>query len=78
MKTTPKCFLISVKIIDEAILVTLNLSNTSQKMKFNLEPQGFTSPKLSVLLSTFQPLAAGAAETLELAPFGALIAKVAK
>ena len=41
---------------DEAILVTLNMSNTSQKVKLNLEPQGFTSPKLSVLLSTFQPL----------------------
>ena len=62
-----------------AILVVLNMSNTPQKVKVNLEPQGFTSPKLSVLLSTYQlPASAGAAEFLELPPFGALIAKVAK
>src|SRR3984893_18107338 len=62
---------------DQAILVMLNMSNTLQKVKLNLEPQGFASPKLSVLLSTFQPTA-GAAETLDLAPFGAVIAKVTK
>jgi glycosidase len=64
---------------NEAILVVLNMSNTPQKVKVNLDPQGFTSPKLSVLLSTYQrPASAGAAESLELPPFGALIAKVAK
>src|SRR6202790_5634463 len=62
---------------DEAILVMLNMSNTPQKVKLNLEPQGFTSPKLSVLLSTFQQSAsAGTVEALELPPFGALLAKV--
>jgi alpha-glucosidase len=64
---------------DEAILVMLNMSNTSQKAKLNLAPQGFASPKLTVLLATFQrPTSAGAAETVELAPFGALIAKISK
>jgi alpha-glucosidase len=64
---------------DETILVMLNMSNTSQKVKLNLEPQGFTSPKLSVMLSTFQqPASAGTAEALELPPFGALIAKVSR
>jgi len=64
---------------DEAILVMLNISNTSQKAKLNLAPQGFASPKLTVLLATFQrPTSAGAAETVELAPFGALIAKISK
>jgi len=64
---------------NEAILVILNMSNTSQKAKLNLEPQGFASPKLSVLLSTFQlPTSAGAADTLDLPPFGAVIAKVSK
>jgi alpha-glucosidase len=64
---------------DEAILVLLNMSNAPRKVKLNLESQGFTSPKLSVLLSTFQqPASAGTAEALELPPFGALIAKVTK
>jgi hypothetical protein len=54
------------------------MSNAAQKAKLNLEPQGLTSPKLSVLLSTFQLPTSGAAETLELAPFGAVIAKVTK
>jgi alpha-glucosidase len=62
---------------DEAILVMLNLSNAPQKVKLNLEPQGFMSPKLTVLLSTFQQ-PAGTAETVELPPFGAIIAKVSK
>jgi alpha-glucosidase len=64
---------------DEAILVMLNMSSSPQKVKLNLDPQGFASPKLSVLLSTFQrPASAGSAETIELAPFGALIAKVSR
>jgi alpha-glucosidase len=63
---------------DEAVLVVLNMSNTSQKVKLNLQPQGYSSPKLSVLLSTFQqPASATPAETVNLPPFGALIAKVA-
>jgi glycosidase len=63
---------------DEAVLVVLNMSNTSQKVKLNLQPQGYSSPKLSVLLSTFQqPASAAPAETVNLPPFGALIAKVA-
>ena len=67
------------KVNDQAIVVMLNMSSTPQKVKVSLEPQGFTSPKLSVLLSTYQlPAAAGAAESVELPPFGALIAKVAR
>jgi alpha-glucosidase len=64
---------------DEVILVMLNMSNTPHKIKLNLEAVGYASPKLSVLLSTSQqPTAAGTAETIELAPFAALIAKVSK
>jgi len=64
---------------DDAILVMLNMSNTPQKIKLNLESQGYASPKLSVLLSTFQqPAAAGPAQTVDLPPFGALIAKITK
>jgi alpha-glucosidase len=64
---------------NEAIVVMLNMSGATQKAKLNLEPQGFASPKLTVLLSTFQqPANAGAAETVDLAPFGALIAKITR
>jgi alpha-glucosidase len=63
----------------EAILVLLNMSSSPQKIKLNLQPHGFASPKLTVLLSTFQqPASAGTAETVEIPPFGALIAKVSK
>jgi alpha-glucosidase len=62
---------------DEAIMVLLNMSNAPQQARFNLESAGFTSPKLSVLLTTFQP-PSGASDTLTLAPFGVMIAKVTK
>jgi Glycosidases len=62
---------------DEAIMVLLNMSSAPQKAQFNLESAGFTSPKLSVLLTTFQP-PSGASDTLTLAPFGVMIAKVTK
>jgi alpha-glucosidase len=64
---------------NEAILVVLNMSNTPQKMKLNLAPQGYPSPKLSILLSTSQqPSSAAIAQSVDLPPFGALIAKVSK
>ena len=62
---------------NEAILVLLNMSNTPQKIKLNLAPQGFVSPKLTVLLSTFQqPTSAAPADAVDLPPFGALITKI--
>ena len=63
---------------DEAVLVILNMSSTPQKVRFNLEPAGFASPKLSVLLTSSQSPAVGAADGLALEPFGVLIAKVTK
>ncbi|MEY2428862.1 MAG: alpha-glucosidase [Verrucomicrobiota bacterium] len=64
---------------NEAILVLLNMSNTPQKIKLNLAPQGFASPKLTVLLSTFQqPTSATSAGAVDLPPFGALITKITK
>src|ERR1700676_2755461 len=47
---------------NEAILVMLNMSNSPQKIKLNLAPQGFASSKLTVLLSTFQPPSAAPAD----------------
>jgi alpha-glucosidase len=64
---------------DQAILVMLNMSNTPQKIKLNLAPQGFAAPKLTVLLSTFQqPTSATSAGAVDLPPFGALITKITK
>jgi alpha-glucosidase len=64
---------------NEAILVLLNMSNSPQKIKLNLAPQGFASPKLTVLLSTFQqPTSAAPADAVNLPPFGALITKITK
>jgi alpha-glucosidase len=64
---------------NEAILVLLNMSNAPQKIKLNLAPQGFASPKLMVLLSTFpQPTSATPADAVDLPPFGAVIAKITK
>jgi alpha-glucosidase len=63
---------------EEAVLVVLNMSNSPQKVRFNLEPAGFAAPKLSLLLSTFESPAAGASDDLTVGPFGAFIAKVTK
>ena len=61
---------------DDAVLVILNMSGTQQSVSFNLAPAGFTTPKLSVLLTTVPLPASGAAESLALPPFGVMIAKV--
>ncbi len=61
---------------NQTILVLLNMSNTPQKIKLNLAPQGFASPKLTVLLSTFQQPTSAAANAVDLPPFGALITKI--
>ena len=64
---------------NDDILVMLNMSNSPQKIKWNLAPQGFASPKLTVLLSTFQPpTSAAPADAVDLPPFGALITKITK
>ena len=64
---------------DQAIVVMLNMSNTPQNIKLTLAPQGYPSPKLSILLSTSQlPTSAATADSVDLPPFGAVIAKVSK
>jgi alpha-glucosidase len=66
------------KANDEAVLVLLNMSAQQQSVRLNLEPAGFSAPKLSPLLSTGTAPAAGSAEGITLAPFGVMIAKVTK
>jgi alpha-glucosidase len=65
------------KYNDEAILVVLNMSGTPQKVRFNLGPAGFASPKLSVLLTTSQSAGPGS-DGIALDPFAVLIARVTK
>jgi alpha-glucosidase len=65
------------KANDQAVLVLLNMSAQPQTVRLNLEPAGFSAPKLSPLLSTgTAPM--GSADGISLAPFGVMIAKVTK
>jgi alpha-glucosidase len=61
---------------NEAVLVLLNMSATPQKVQLNLQPAGFSTPKLSVLLSTSTTPPTTSADGITVAPFAALIAKV--
>ncbi len=63
---------------DETILVALNMSGTPQKLRFNLGAAGFSTAKLSKMLTSSQPAATISADELALEPFGVIIAKVTK
>ena len=63
---------------DEAILVVLNMSASEQKVQLDLSSLGFTSPRLSVLLTSFHKTLAGVAEALPMEPYSVFIAKIAK
>jgi alpha-glucosidase len=62
----------------EAVLVLLNMSGSEQKVGLDLAPLGFTSPKLSVLLTNFQKPPTGMSRELPMEPFSVFIAKVTK
>jgi alpha-glucosidase len=63
---------------DEAILVVLNMSALEQKVRFDLSPLGFASPKLSVLLASLHKPLPGMSDELPMEPYTAFIAKIAK
>jgi alpha-glucosidase len=63
---------------DEAILVVLNMSASSQKVRFDLAAQGFTSPKLSVLLTTLKNPITSMSDGLSLEPYSTVVAKITK
>jgi glycosidase len=63
---------------DEAILVVLNMSAKDQKVQFDLSPLGFSTPKLSVLLTSFHKPLAGMTDALPMEPYTVFIAKIAK
>jgi alpha-glucosidase len=62
---------------DQAVLVALNMSVAPQKMRFNLQPQGFASPKVSTLLSTGAHPGTDLS-ALSLEPFGVYIAEITR
>jgi len=61
---------------DEAILVVLNMSAADQKVRPDLSPLGFPSPKLTVLLTSFHEPLIGASDVLPMEPYSVLIAKI--
>jgi alpha-glucosidase len=63
---------------DEAILVVLNMSASNQKVRFDLAPQGFTSPKLSILLTSLKNPITGMSDGLALEPYSTVVAKITK
>jgi alpha-glucosidase len=63
---------------DEAILVVLNMSAKDQKVQFDLSPLGFSSPKLSVLLTDFHKPLTGLSDALPMEPYSVFIAKISQ
>ncbi len=74
----PNVFTYVRRYRDEAILVVLNMSATEQKVQLDLSPLGFSSPKLSVLLTDFHKPLAGLTDALPMEPYSVFIAKIAK
>jgi alpha-glucosidase len=63
---------------DEAVLVVLNMSASDQKVRFDLAPQGFASPKMSVLLTSLKKPVTNMRDGLPMEPYSAVIAKITK
>jgi alpha-glucosidase len=63
---------------NEAILVALNMSATDQKVRFDLSPLGFSSPKMTVLLSDFHKPLSGMSDELPMEPYSVFIAKISQ
>jgi hypothetical protein len=54
------------------------MSATQQKVRFDLSPLGFTSPKLQVLVTSFTKPLAGVSRELPMEPYSAFIAKITR
>jgi alpha-glucosidase len=74
----PNVFAYVRRYKSEAILVMLNMSASAQKVRFDLSPLGFSSPKMSVLLTSFRKPLKGTSTKLPMEPFSAFIAKITK
>jgi alpha-glucosidase len=62
---------------DRAILVALNMTDTTQRPSFDLSGQGFVSAQPNVLLTTMKS-DPGTLKALALEPFGVYIAEIKK
>jgi alpha-glucosidase len=74
----PNVFTFLRRYKDEAVLVVLNMSASEQKVRFDLSPLGFSSPKLTVLATTFHKPLTGMTSELPMEPYSAFIAKITK
>jgi alpha-glucosidase len=63
---------------NEAVLVVLNISATSQQVSFNLSEQGFPSAKATTLLTTSTILPSTQLDQVTLDPFAVYIARVSR
>ncbi|MGB8010606.1 MAG: alpha-glucosidase [Terriglobales bacterium] len=63
---------------NEAVLVVLNMSNTAQKIGFDLSAEGFASAKTVPLLTTLATPAAGRLDQFDLEPFAVYIARITR
>jgi len=63
---------------DEAILVLLNMSATDQQVQLDLASLGFTSPRISVLLTNFHKPLPPSSGFVPMEPYSAFIAKITK
>ncbi len=63
---------------NEAVLVVLNMSSTTQQLSFNLAESGFGSAKPATLLTTSAASTGGQSDQISLDPFAVYIARVSK
>jgi hypothetical protein len=54
------------------------MSAAEQKVRLDLSPLGFASPKLSVALTSFHKPLSGVSDALPLEPYSVFIAKITK
>jgi glycosidase len=63
---------------DQAVLVVLNMSPTTQQISFNLSQQGFSSAKVTTMLATHASAPGGRLDQIALGPFAVYIARVSR
>jgi glycosidase len=63
---------------NEAVLVVLNMSGTTQQVGFNLSEQGFASAKVITMLTTVAAASGGQFDQIALDPFAVYIARLSR
>jgi hypothetical protein len=54
------------------------MSATEQKVQFDLSPLGFSSPRLSILLTSFHKPLTGMTDALPMEPYSVFMAKISQ